>query len=203
METTVIGQLLETAAALALGAAAGVFYDILRVIRRRLPIKLVTLLCDLVFSVAAGLALFVLGMTIGGGRQRVLSAALSAAGFALYFLTLTRPATYILEGLADLVAVFIQLLCFPLVFLLKTIKLFSVFSKKVFNYGLGWYIFREKHMIHYAYHMQKTDGRKGDVREKSGNNAKASGVRGHRRAHLDANWSSGRHNESDGETERA
>ena len=147
METSIFGQLLETAAALALGAAAGLFYDALRVVRRRLPIKLVTLLCDLVFSVAAGGAIFVLGMTMGGGRQRALTAVLAVLGGTLYFLTLTRPVTYILEGVADLISLFARLLTFPVAFLFKAMKNFAVFSKKVFNYGLGWYIFRETHFI--------------------------------------------------------
>ena len=161
METSVFGQLFEIAAALALGAAAGLFYDALRVIRRRLPVKPVTLLCDFVFSVATGCAIFVLGMTIGGGRQRTLSAILSVLGALLYFLTLTRPVTYILEGFADLLSLFMRLLSFPLAFLLKTMKIFVVFSKKVFNYRLGWYIFREKRMIHYAYHTHKYGQKKG------------------------------------------
>ena len=156
METSVLGQLVETAAALALGAAAGLFYDALRVIRRRLPIKLVTLLCDLVFSVAAGCAIFVLGMTIGGGRQRALTATITVLGGVLYFLTLTRPTMYILEGVADLISLLTRLLGFPAVFLLKTSKIFAIFSKKVFNYGLGWYIFREKRSLRVAPHMRKS-----------------------------------------------
>ena len=147
METSVFGQLLETAAALALGAVAGLFYDALRVIRKQLPFKLVTLLCDLVFSVAAGCAIFVLGMTIGGGRQRALTAVLTVLGGVLYFLTLTRPTTYILEGIADLISLLMQLLSYPVALLLKTAKNFAVFSKKVFNYGLGWYIFRERRAL--------------------------------------------------------
>ncbi|NLB29033.1 MAG: hypothetical protein GX823_02235 [Clostridiales bacterium] len=175
METSVFGQLLETAAALGLGAAAGLFYDILRVIRGRLPLKIVTLLCDLVFSIAAGGALFVLGMTMGGGRQRALTAILSVLGGVLYFLTLTKPATYILEGIADLTSLSVRLLSFPAAFLIKTLKNFAFFSKKAFNYGLGWYIFRERRAL--SSRGAHSKRRKDVVREKSRNSAKASRVR--------------------------
>ena len=155
METSIFDQLIETAAALALGAAAGLFYDGLRVIRRRLPIKLVTLLCDFVFSTTAGCAIFVLGMTIGGGRQRALTAVLAVLGAVMYFLTITRFATYILEGVADLISLFTRLLSYPVAFLLKTMKYFAIFSKKVFNYLFGWYIFRETYFIRRANKVRK------------------------------------------------
>jgi cell division protein FtsB len=140
METTVTRQALEAAAALAMGAAAGLFYDILRVIRRRAPLSFVTAVCDFVFCAVICAALFLLGLTIGGGRARALLGALSALGGALYFLTLSRPMLYILQGLADLAGL-------PAAIFIKFAKKIVNLIKKLFNFALGWYIFKERNVM--------------------------------------------------------
>jgi hypothetical protein len=137
VEITVSRQALEAAAALLLGAGAGAFYDILRVIRRRLPLKIVTAACDLIFSLAAFAALFLLGMTLGGGRARALLCVLAVLGGALYFLVLSRPALYFMEGIADLMGL-------PAALLLNFAKKIADLLKKLFIFALGWYIFKER-----------------------------------------------------------
>ncbi|MDR2420944.1 MAG: spore cortex biosynthesis protein YabQ [Oscillospiraceae bacterium] len=140
METTVSRQAFEAAAALSLGAAAGLFYDVLRVIRRRARSAPVTAVCDFIFSAVCGAALFLLGLTVGGGRARALLGALAVCGGALYFLTLSRPALYILRGLADLLGL-------PAAFLLKFAKKIANLLKKLFIFSLGWYIFKERKVM--------------------------------------------------------
>ena len=147
METTVSGQILEIAASLALGVAFGVLYDILRTVRRRVPLRLVTLLCDLVFCTVAGCGLFLLGLTLGGGKARAFLAAQVVLGGVLYSLTLTRATLYVLEGLADVLGILLRLCAFPVAIFLKTLKKVAVFSKNLFNYWRKWYIFKERRLL--------------------------------------------------------
>jgi hypothetical protein len=140
METTVSGQAIEAAAALGLGLAAGFVYDVLRVARRRAPLKLVTAVCDFIFCAAAGVALFFLGLTLGGGRARALLGVLAVLGGSLYFLTLSRPALYFLQGLADL-------MWLPAAFLIEISKKIANLIKKLFIFALGWYIFKERNVM--------------------------------------------------------
>lgn len=147
METSLSGQLTELAAALAFGLAFGVLYDVLRVIRRRVPLRITTLLCDFVFCVAAGVGLFVLGLTLGGGKARSLLGVIAVLGFALYFVALTRGVLYILEGFADVCGVFVLLCAFPARFFIKSIKKLVVYAKKLFIYWRKWYIFKERRLL--------------------------------------------------------
>jgi hypothetical protein len=203
VETSVYDQLTLTAAALALGAAAGLLYDALRVIRRRFPVKIITLLCDLVFCLAAGGALFVLGMTLGGGRQRAFTAIVAVLGGVMYFLTLTRPVTYLLEGIADLISLFSRLLVYPAAFLLITLKNFAFFLKKVFNYWFGWYIFRERRALDSLGARRVSHTREGVVREKSRNSSKAPRIRRDSHPRMDDHRAEGGYHEGDGPQERA
>jgi hypothetical protein len=145
--TTVSGQLVEVAAALSLGAAVGLLYDFLRVVRRRVPARFTTLLCDFIFCTAAGLGLFVLGLTLGGGKTRAMLGVVAALGAALYFLTLTRLTMYLLEGFADIIGLFLRLCAFPAAFFLKNLKKYAIFLKKLFNYWRKWYIFKEIRLL--------------------------------------------------------
>ena len=147
VEITLSGQIIEAVAALALGAAFGIFYDALRIIRRRLRLRLVTLLCDLIFCIVAGVGLFLLGLTFGGGKTRAFLGALVILGGVFYSLTLTHVTMYILEGLADVFGVFLRLFALPAALLIKTLKKVSFFSKKVFNYWRKWYIFKERLLL--------------------------------------------------------
>jgi hypothetical protein len=58
MRVPVSHQILEAAASLFLGLAAGFLYDFFRVIRRRLRLPPITILADLLFWIAVGIALF-------------------------------------------------------------------------------------------------------------------------------------------------
>jgi hypothetical protein len=148
METSVTRQLLEAAAALSLGAAAGLLYDFFRVLRARLRLRVITVLCDVLFCVAAGTALFLLGLTVGGGRQRVALGVFAALGGSLYFLTLSRLALYIFRGLADVAALLLYLIARPAVFFAVLLKKIVISLKKLFHYARKWYIFGERHFLY-------------------------------------------------------
>ena len=111
MGVSVSSQITETALALALGAAAGVLYDVLRVARRSLRSQAVTMLLDGAFWLIAGLALFALGLSAGHGQQRLYSQVLAALGAALYFLTVSRFVVEAGDFLAGLAARAVRFCC--------------------------------------------------------------------------------------------
>ena len=85
MEIAISRQIMEALVAFGLGAAAGIFYDILRVLRSRLRSPIVTFISDIIFGVVFGLALFFAGMTAGEGRQRLFMTIIAAIGGTAYF----------------------------------------------------------------------------------------------------------------------
>ncbi|MDR2502677.1 MAG: hypothetical protein LBC78_05460 [Oscillospiraceae bacterium] len=151
----VSAQLVQAGYALALGAGAGLFYDALRVLRSRIRLRAVTLLCDFIFCAAAGLALFALGLTVGGGRGRIVLCVIAVCGMAMYFLVLSRAALVIFRKIADGVTAALRLLVSPVVFLWQMIKKFTRFSKKLFIYRRKWYIFEERSAMRRSYRNSK------------------------------------------------
>jgi hypothetical protein len=133
-------QFAEAAAALALGAAAGFLYDFLRVVRRRARAAAVTAVCDLLFCVLAGISLFLLGLTVGGGRQRLFMAAVAVLGVTLYFITVSRAALYVCDGIADILLLLLFFVSRPVFFFASVIKKTCIFLKKGFKYTQKWYI---------------------------------------------------------------
>ena len=77
MAVSVTGQALAFLGALALGAALGLLYDIFRVLRVRLPWKLLGAVLDLLFWLAVTAALFVYSVAAGDGEVRVYLTAVS------------------------------------------------------------------------------------------------------------------------------
>ncbi|MDR0861677.1 MAG: spore cortex biosynthesis protein YabQ [Oscillospiraceae bacterium] len=142
MELPVSEQLFEAAAALAFGVAAGLLYDFLRVVRSRVNTKSVTALADFVFVSATGVALFLLGLGVGGGRQRLFMLALAILGAVLYFVSLSKPCRYLLEGVADVLMLLLFLITRPMVFAWAGAKKIGIFAKKLFISSTKWFIIR-------------------------------------------------------------
>ena len=95
-------QLVLIAQSLLLGAAAGLLYDVMRVVRcKAFAGRGLTALCDGLFwlMLLAGLFEFGLVFAIGQGRYYVLAGA--AGGMALYFACLGEGARRALGRLAD------------------------------------------------------------------------------------------------------
>lgn len=82
--------------AILFGAAVGIYYDLLRAVRRRLN-GLLTALLDGIFwlAVIVAFALFVLLIADGEGRSYVLVGL--TGGLLLYFLTLSPPVLALLD----------------------------------------------------------------------------------------------------------
>ena len=90
MEIWVSEQALFLLGALGLGAAVGLVYDLLRILRVRLPVPFVGGVLDLLFWVMVTVALFVYTTVAGRGEVRIYLLAGVAIGGALYFRALSR-----------------------------------------------------------------------------------------------------------------
>lgn len=106
--------------AILFGAAVGIYYDLLRAVRRRLN-GLLTALLDGIFwlAVIVAFALFVLLIADGEGRFYVLVG--FTGGLLLYFLTLSPPVLALLDivlsALLVLLGWLLKIVSFPVRFL--------------------------------------------------------------------------------------
>ena len=121
--------------ALLLGVAAGLLYDLFRIVRARVPIPLLGSVLDLVFWICVTLGLFLLSLDAWGGWIRLYGAAGLLLGGALYFWLLSSLLLKLGFWVADLVTVLCSLALLPMngvIFLLKKMK---NFAKNRFHYG--------------------------------------------------------------------
>ena len=126
--------------AVVLGAAAGLLYDGMRVIRHRLGLRWLGHVLDALFWLVVTVGLFAYALAAGDGRVRIFYLAAAALGCGVYFLTLGRLVLAALNKVADAVAFLWRLLCFPIKRILglwkksgKIKKTLSKFAKMVYN----------------------------------------------------------------------
>lgn len=105
MEISVSAQAALLAGALLLGAAVGLLYDFFRILRVRIPLKLLGALLDLVFWLAVTAALFVYAVAAGDGAVRIYLVLGVLGGATVYFLLLSRWALKLGYLLADFLGV--------------------------------------------------------------------------------------------------
>ncbi|UOO37615.1 spore cortex biosynthesis protein YabQ [Oscillospiraceae bacterium CM] len=153
MEIPVTEQVIQAASSLLLGAAAGFLYDFFRVVRRRAPSGTVTMIADFLFWLVCGAGLFLLGLSLGGGRQRIFMSVVAVTGATLYFITLSRISLAICNKLADIIIFILFCLSRPVVWLYLAMKKICLFIKNIFHYLQKWYkleidnVFRPSHQI--------------------------------------------------------
>jgi len=138
MTVSVSEQLLQAAAALLLGGAAGLFYDCLRVLRKRIRRLAVTVIMDILFWLLAGLGLFALGMGVGKGQVRLFMALCAAGGAVLYFAALSSEARWALDRFADLIARIFRVASAPVRLFFKGLKKIAKKIRKYFKKIVGW-----------------------------------------------------------------
>ena len=143
MRFSVLSQLYQAIAALALGMSCAVFYDILRIIRIRCVSSLVTVICDFIFSLIFCCGLFLLGFSIGSGQQRVFMTVFSALSAALYFCLFSKCVRKILTYFFAFAGKILHIAALPAVFVLKLFKNFIFFSKNLFHYIKKWYTIKD------------------------------------------------------------
>ena len=125
--------------ALLLGAGAGVVYDLFRIVRVRVPVRLLGSMLDLLFWVGVTGTLFLWSVDAWGGRIRLYGAAGLLVGGVVYFQTISSGLLKLGYHAADLVTILCHLAILPingLIFLLKKMK---NFAKNRFHYGRKWY----------------------------------------------------------------
>ena len=115
MEISVSTQAALLAGALLLGAAVGLLYDFFRILRVRIPLKLLGALLDLVFWLAVTAALFVYAVAAGDGAVRIYLVLGVLGGATVYFLLLSRWALKLGYLLADFLGVLWRLATLPVV----------------------------------------------------------------------------------------
>lgn len=115
MEISVSAQAALLAGALLLGAAVGLLYDFFRILRVRIPLKLLGALLDLVFWLAVTAALFVYAVAAGDGAVRIYLVLGVLGGATVYFLLLSRWALKLGYLLADFLGVLWRLAILPVV----------------------------------------------------------------------------------------
>jgi hypothetical protein len=138
MELRVSDQLNAAVLSLMLGVVAGMIYDTLGEIRRRIGSKVVAGILDTLYWLICLSALFTLGLSAGGGNQRLFISALAVVGIILYFLLLGRAFREILNFFGDGIGYIGDTLCAPLKklwnfsinLLLSVKKLFSYWKKR-------------------------------------------------------------------------
>jgi ABC-type multidrug transport system fused ATPase/permease subunit len=152
MEISISHQLIQAASSLILGAAAGFLYDFFRVVRRRSHSKTITAITDFLFWLITGLALFLLGLSLGQGRQRVFMNIFAMLGAIIYFLTLSRFSLFLCNALADALIWLFFILSRPFVWIYLALKKISVFIKNIFHYVCKWFRIYADNTYKYDHH---------------------------------------------------
>lgn len=138
MEISVYTQLVQTGIALALGAMAGLLYDLLRAFRRRIKLSIIVAIADIVFWVIVGLALIVVGMVVGQGQVRIYMIICSIAGAVLYFSTVSKLTLRICDLFWDVIIKIFKFFARPFIYIGKKLKKATLKFKKYFKNLKKW-----------------------------------------------------------------
>ena len=148
-------QVREMCLSLALGLACGLYYDLLRAVRCRLPGRVPGLICDFAFCALSVTALMLLGLTAGQGRQRIFMAVFALLAGGIYACTLSPGALKMWTFLVDIIS-------FPLKLLLKGLKFVYDFLKKLFHFLIdGVIIAWNKFIVRHSPHGEDAAGADG------------------------------------------
>lgn len=134
MEIPVTGQALEAALSLYAGVMAGLVYDLLRTLRRAFRLRAVTMVSDALFWCVCALGMFALGLSAGGGEQRLFMLILAFLGGALYFLTVSPLVLEFGAFMTGILGRVLRFLTTPLRWMYRYLEKFRRFLKKAFPY---------------------------------------------------------------------
>ncbi|MDR0936167.1 MAG: hypothetical protein LBM98_05735 [Oscillospiraceae bacterium] len=151
MEISVGNQLYLCMLALALGLCGGVLYDLLRCATARVPGKvprgLLTLASDIVYCLLCGGAFFAMALGPGGGQLRFFLLLFIVPAGAVYFLLLSKPVSWLLDKLLDLLGFIIHYLVLPVKFGAKTGKKVNIKAKNLLRYERKWYTIERSYAV--------------------------------------------------------
>jgi hypothetical protein len=145
-DTAPLLQLQQAGLSLAVGAAAGLLYDLFAV--QRAARRFLAPLLDLLFCLLTGAALFWLGAGPGGGSLRLFMLLFLLLGMQLYFRLSGGRVRRLLSrlwGLWERVFAFLTApLRFFLQFMKKSAKKARIFEKKLFQNSKKWFTLYNK-----------------------------------------------------------
>ena len=132
MTVDIARQLQGLCRAVLLGGALGVLYDLMRIVRRRVPVPLLGAVLDFLFWAAAVTALFLFSHESWNGQIRLYGALFCMLGGAAYFWGISPPVMGFLFLLTDLAARILGILTSPVRILGRVFKRFGKFAKTSF-----------------------------------------------------------------------
>lgn len=138
MAVSVAAQARALLGALLLGLAAGLLYDLFRVLRVRVHLAFLGPALDLLFWLLCT-AVFFFWSADGGGLVRLYTVILSLAGGWFYFSLISPRLLPLYYRLATLFSKLIQLLLLPLARLRQALEKFSLICKNHFHYWKEWF----------------------------------------------------------------
>lgn len=138
MTVTVWEQLRSLAGALLLGLGAGLWYDLLRCLRRRIRSRAFAAVVDLLFWLAVTAALFLWSVAAGNGIVQLSVCAALFLGGVVYFRIFSRWCFPLMSALTGLIARMLHLTGAPVRGLMHGLergqKFFSNFCKNHFSF---------------------------------------------------------------------
>lgn len=128
-----------------MGMAAGLLYDLFRILRFRAARRVLSAGLDLLFWVALTAALFSYALVAGNGQLRIFMILGMGIGAFLYFLLLSRFMLRLGYKVADGIALLFRLIRLPMLVILNFLKKTKEKFKNIFLYFAKWY--RIKHTL--------------------------------------------------------
>ena len=139
MTADVTAQAWAVVQAIGLGLAAGLLYDLFRVLRVRVHVPLLGPLLDLLFWITLTAVLFVWSQWASGGDgAAVWSGSFCSLGAASSFWLLSSGVLWVGYRLADLVTFVLKILVLPLIALNQLRKKIKKLAKNIFLSGAKW-----------------------------------------------------------------
>ena len=130
--------------AIVLGGGLGLVYDLMRVIRRRVPLPGLGGILDFSFWMLATVALFLFSQEAWAGRVRLYGAAFCLLGGTAYFWGLSPVFLSVLLRLTDMLVLILGILFFPARVLGKVLGRIGKNVKKLFSFKKKWSMIRSK-----------------------------------------------------------
>lgn len=144
MTVDIARQLQGLCQAVLLGGVLGVVYDLMRVLRRRVPLPFLGGMLDLLFWAAATAALFLFSHRAWDGQIRLYGAVFCFLGGALYFWGVSTLVLGIVTFLADVLIRILGILTLPGRLLGRLFKRFGKIAKNIFPFKEKWSMINSK-----------------------------------------------------------
>ena len=137
-EMDTAAELVVLCRAILLGGGLGLVYDLMRVVRRRLPLPGVEGVLDLSFWILATTGLFLFSQEAWNGRVRLYGAVFCFMGGAAYFWGLSPVFLGLFFRLADIFSFALGILLFPARALGKILRRIEKNVKTPFSFKGKW-----------------------------------------------------------------